>query len=153
MLNFLIMTFNLSKRKDGAMPSCGLVICISWPIIHTRKLWKFSFHPHLIFRKKCHKRIYTSSITFAAPFWYQEFNSGFATLLQNELNSDVARFTIHVQNRKMVARFLRVVKTGNIAIQLVLQQCYLYCTGQQFIAIDIFWCWINYILLSATNIF
>ena len=109
MLNFLIMTFNLSKRKDGAMPSWS-GICISWPIIHTRKLWKFSFHPHLIFRKKWHKRIYTSSITFAARFWYQEFNSGFATLLQNELNSDVARFTIHVQNRKVVARFLRVVK-------------------------------------------
>ena len=34
--------------------------------------------------------------TSAGRLEYQEFNSGFATLLQNELNSDVARFTIHV---------------------------------------------------------
>ena len=51
-----------------------------------------------------------------------------ATLLQNELNSDVARFTTHI---KPVLQQLRLFKKGvnvggktrNIAIQLALQQC------------------------------
>ena len=51
----------------------------------------------------------------------------FATLLQNELNTDVARFTNHVRTclaTNQVARFVFVGgKTHSIAIQLVLQQC------------------------------
>ena len=50
-----------------------------------------------------------------------------ATLLQKELNSDVARFTTH---NKPVLQQIRLLtglnvggKTRNIAIQLVLQQC------------------------------
>ena len=46
-----------------------------------------------------------------------------ATLLQNELNSDVARFTTHI---KPVLQQIRLL-TGyyrNIALQLVLQQSY-----------------------------
>ena len=51
-----------------------------------------------------------------------------ATLLQNKLNGDVARFTTHVQTNlatNKAARFFFVRgKTHNIAIQLVLQKCY-----------------------------
>ena len=51
----------------------------------------------------------------------------FATLLQNELNTDVARLTTHVRTclaTNKVARFVFVAgKTRSIAIQLVLQQC------------------------------
>ena len=51
----------------------------------------------------------------------------FATLLQNELDSDLKRFTTHIkpvlhQIRLLTA--LNVGKTRNIVIQLVLQQCY-----------------------------
>ena len=73
-LRRLLLLLSLSRRKikknlwdqGKAMPSWS-GICIS--IIHTRKLWKFLLHPNLIFRKKNHKRIHTSSITFAARFW------------------------------------------------------------------------------------
>ena len=51
----------------------------------------------------------------------------FATLLQNKLNSNVARFTTHI---KPVLQQIRLLiglnvggKTRNIAIQLDLQQC------------------------------
>ena len=51
----------------------------------------------------------------------------FPTLLQNELNSEVARFTTHVQTCQqpdlLQDRFDVGGKTRNIAIQLVLQQC------------------------------
>ena len=51
----------------------------------------------------------------------------FATLLQNELNSDVARFTTHIkpvlQQIRLLTGLSRGGKTPNIAIQLVLQQC------------------------------
>ena len=50
-----------------------------------------------------------------------------ATLLQNELNSDVARFTTHIKPVLQQIRLLTGLnmggKTHNIAIQLVLQQC------------------------------
>ena len=49
------------------------------------------------------------------------------TLLQNELNSDVARFTAHIKPVLQQIRLLTGLnvggKTRNIAIQLVLQQC------------------------------
>ena len=52
----------------------------------------------------------------------------FATLLQNEVNTDVVRFTTHI---KPVLRQIRLLtglnmsgKTRNIAFQLVLQQCF-----------------------------
>ena len=52
----------------------------------------------------------------------------FATLLQNELNSDVARFTTHIKPVLQQIRLLTGLnvggKTRNIAIQRVLQQCY-----------------------------
>ena len=51
-----------------------------------------------------------------------------ATLLQNELDCDVQRFTTHVQTcyqpDLLQDRFYVGGKTRNIAIQLVLQQCY-----------------------------
>jgi len=50
-----------------------------------------------------------------------------ATLLQNELNSDVARFTTHTKPVSQQIRLLTGLnvggKTHNIAIQIVLQQC------------------------------
>ena len=50
-----------------------------------------------------------------------------ATLLQNELNSDIARFTTHIKPVLQQIRLLTGLnmggKTRNIAIQLVLQQC------------------------------
>ena len=50
-----------------------------------------------------------------------------ATLLQIELNSDVARFTTHIkpvlQHIRLLTGFNVGGKTHNIAIQLVLQQC------------------------------
>ena len=50
-----------------------------------------------------------------------------ATLLQNELNSEVARFTNHIKPVLQQIRFWTGVnvggKTCNIAIQLVLKQC------------------------------
>ena len=50
-----------------------------------------------------------------------------ATLLQNELNSDVAPFTTHIKPVLQQIRLLTGLnvggKTRNIAIQLVLQQC------------------------------
>ena len=52
----------------------------------------------------------------------------FATLLQNELNTDVARFTTHIKPVLQQIRLLTGLnvggKTRNIAIQRVLQQCY-----------------------------
>ena len=52
----------------------------------------------------------------------------FATLLQNELNNDVAPFTTHIKNVLQQIRLLTGLnmggKTRNIALQLVLQQCY-----------------------------
>ena len=49
-----------------------------------------------------------------------------ATLLQNELNSDVARFTTHIkpvlQQIRLLTGFIEGAKTRNIALQLVLQQ-------------------------------
>ena len=52
----------------------------------------------------------------------------FATLLQNELNSDVARFTIHIKPVLQQIRLLTGLnlggKTRNIARQLVLQQVF-----------------------------
>ena len=51
----------------------------------------------------------------------------FSTLLQNEFNINVARFTTHVQTclstNQVVNRFDVGGKTRDIAIQLVLQQC------------------------------
>ena len=51
----------------------------------------------------------------------------FATLLQNELNSQVARFTTHIRTcpaSNKVARFFFLVgKMPAIAVQLILQQC------------------------------
>ena len=48
----------------------------------------------------------------------------FVTLLQNELESDVARFTTHVQTCLATNQVsFKGGKTGNIAFQLVLQQC------------------------------
>ena len=51
----------------------------------------------------------------------------FATLMQNELNSDVARFTTHIKPVLQQIRLLAGLNTGgktrNIAIQLVLQKC------------------------------
>ena len=51
----------------------------------------------------------------------------FATLLYNELNSDVTRFTTHIKPVLQQIRLLTGLnvggKTRNIAIQLVLQQC------------------------------
>ena len=50
-------------------------------------------------------------------------------MLQNELNTDVARFTSHVRTclaTNKVARFVflgRKTRSASIAIQLVLQQC------------------------------
>ena len=50
-----------------------------------------------------------------------------ATLLQNEFNSDVARFTSHIKPVLHQIRLLTVFnvsdKTCNIAFQLILQQC------------------------------
>ena len=50
-----------------------------------------------------------------------------ATLLQNELNSDVARFTTHIKPVSQQIRLLTGLnvggKTRKIAIQIVLQQC------------------------------
>ena len=50
-----------------------------------------------------------------------------ATLLQNELNSDVTRFTTHIKPVLQQIRLLAGLnvggKTRNIAVQLVLQQC------------------------------
>ena len=50
-----------------------------------------------------------------------------ATLLQNELNSDVARFTTHIKPLSQQIRLLTGLnvggKTRKIAIQIVLQQC------------------------------
>ena len=50
-----------------------------------------------------------------------------ATLLQNELNSDVARFTTHIKPVTHEIRLLTGLylggKTRNIAIQIVLQEC------------------------------
>ena len=50
-----------------------------------------------------------------------------ATLLQNELNSDVARFTTHIKPVLQQVRLLTGLnmggKTGSIYIQLVLHQC------------------------------
>ena len=49
-----------------------------------------------------------------------------ATLLQNELNSDVARFTTHIkpvlQQIRLLTGFSEGAKTCNTALQLVLQQ-------------------------------
>ena len=51
----------------------------------------------------------------------------FATLLQNELNSGVARFTTHIkpvlQQIWLITGLNMGCKTRNIAIELVLQQC------------------------------
>ena len=51
-----------------------------------------------------------------------------ATLLQNKLNRDVARFTKHIKPVLQQIRLLTGLnvsgKTRNIAIQLVFQQCY-----------------------------
>ena len=51
----------------------------------------------------------------------------FATLLQNELNSDIARFTTHVKPVLQQIRLLTGLNMGgetlNITIHLVLQQC------------------------------
>ena len=51
----------------------------------------------------------------------------FATLLQKELNSDVARLTIHIKPLLQQIRSLTGLNFGgksrNISIQLVLQQC------------------------------
>ena len=51
----------------------------------------------------------------------------FATLLQNDLNSNVARFTTHIKPVLQQIRLLTGLnmdgKTHNIAIELVLQQC------------------------------
>ena len=50
----------------------------------------------------------------------------FATVLQNELNSDVARFTTHIKPVLQQIRLLTGLnmggKTRNIAIKLILQQ-------------------------------
>ena len=50
-----------------------------------------------------------------------------ATLLQNQLNSDVARFTSHIKPVLQQIRLLTGLNVGgetrNIAIQLALQQC------------------------------
>ena len=50
-----------------------------------------------------------------------------ATLLQNKLNSDVARFTTHIkpvlQQIRLVTGLNVIGKTRNTAIQLVFQQC------------------------------
>ena len=56
-----------------------------------------------------------------------------ATLLQNELNSDVTRFTTHIKPVLQQIRLLAGLnvggKTRNIAVQLVLQQgCKTSCT-------------------------
>ena len=55
----------------------------------------------------------------------------FATLLQNELDSDVARFTTHIKPALQQIRLLIGLnmrgKRRNIAIQRVLQQCQLQC--------------------------
>ena len=49
-------------------------------------------------------------------------------MLQNELNSDVARFTTHIKPVLQQIRLLTGLNRGdtrrNIAFQLVLQQCY-----------------------------
>jgi len=49
-----------------------------------------------------------------------------ATLLQSELNSDVAHFTTHIkpvlQQIRLLTGFSEGAKTRNIALQLVLQQ-------------------------------
>ena len=59
--------------------------------------------------------------------WQQKTSSFFATLLQNESYSAVARFTTHVRTclaTNQVARFVLMGgKTRNIAIQFVWQQC------------------------------
>ena len=51
----------------------------------------------------------------------------FATLLQNESNSSVARFTTHIKPVLQQIRLLTGLnmggKTRNIAIKLVFQQC------------------------------
>ena len=50
----------------------------------------------------------------------------FATLLQNELNSDVACFTLREKKKNLQQIGLNVDgKTRNIANELVLHQCYL----------------------------
>ena len=51
----------------------------------------------------------------------------FSTLLQDELNNDVACYTTHIkpvlQQMKLLTGLNMGGKTRNIAIQLVLQQC------------------------------
>ena len=53
-------------------------------------------------------------------------NTCLATLLQNELNNDVKRFTTHIkpvlQQIRLLTGFSEAAKTHNIALQLVLQQ-------------------------------
>ena len=49
----------------------------------------------------------------------------FATLLQNELNSDVVCFTPREKKKLATDRFERRWYTRNIANELVLHQCYL----------------------------
>ena len=53
--------------------------------------------------------------------------TGFATLLQNEMNTDVARFTTRIRTclatNKVARLFFVGGKTRNSHIQLVLQQC------------------------------
>ena len=58
------MTFNLSKRKDGVMPSWSGHLHLNYSY---KKIVEV-FVTLLIFRKKCHKRIYTSSITLQRDF-------------------------------------------------------------------------------------
>ena len=57
----------------------------------------------------------------------QKTSTCFATLLQNDLNNDVARYTTHIKPVLLQIRLLTGLnmsgKTRNIAIQLVLQQC------------------------------
>ena len=57
----------------------------------------------------------------------QKTSTCFATLLQNDLNNDVARYTTQIKPVLLQIRLLTGLnmggKTRNIAIQLVLQQC------------------------------
>ena len=57
----------------------------------------------------------------------QKTSTCFATLLQNDLNNDVVRYTTQIKPVLLQIRLLTGLnmggKTHNIAIQLVLQQC------------------------------
>ena len=79
-------------------------------------------------RQKSSLRIVSSNITLRyGKTGNKKRATGLATLPQNELNSDVARFTTHTKPVLQQIRLLTGLnmsgKTRNIAIQLVLQQC------------------------------